>query len=250
VLLIMGLGYTSEMWHRVAPPLAERFRVIRFDNRGVGRSECPAVKWSMADMAADCAAVLDAASVDRAHVFGISMGGMIAQELTLRHASHVKSLILGCTSCGGSEAAPADDQVLRVLNARAHMTPEEGVWAMVPYIYDDSTPQSRIEQDLQIRLRTFPTARAYLTQLAAIQSWGSYSRLAGIRVPTLVIHGENDKLVPPENGRILARAIPQSELLMLQSASHIFTTDQPEGSLSAVRSFFERSSDDRSGPRV
>jgi pimeloyl-ACP methyl ester carboxylesterase len=237
VLLIMGLGYTSEMWHRVSPELSSGYQVITFDNRGVGQSDQPPGPYPISTMADDAAAVLDAAGVDSAHVFGISMGGMIAQELMLRHSRRVRSLILGCTHCGGAEASPPAAEVLRVLEARATMSPEDGVRAMVPYIYDSATPRSRVEEDLAIRLRTFPKAESYLAQLAGIMAWGSHPRLAAIDVPTLIIHGLNDQLVPPQNARTLARAIPASRLLMIESASHIFTTDQPGASLEAVSSF-------------
>src|SRR5438128_2110773 len=103
LLLIMGLGATHEWWYRLAPIVSERFRTIMHDNRGVGRSDVPPGPYSIADMADDAAAVLDAAGVDGAHVFGASMGGMIAQELVLRHPRRVRSLILGCTACGGRE---------------------------------------------------------------------------------------------------------------------------------------------------
>ena len=103
-LLIMGLGYTHEMWHRTRPLLSQHYRTIAFDNRGVGQSDVPAGSYSIAQMAADAAAVLDAAQIQRAHVFGISMGGMIAQEFALAYPHRVRSLILGCTACGGRNA--------------------------------------------------------------------------------------------------------------------------------------------------
>jgi pimeloyl-ACP methyl ester carboxylesterase len=118
--------------------------------------------------------------------------------------------------------------------ARATMTPEEGVRAMVPFIYDSSTPPARIEEDLAIRLRTFPTAAGYLGQIGAISKWSAYDRLAEIKAPTLVIHGETDQLVPPGNARILADKIVGAKLTMLANASHLFTTDQPEESHRAI----------------
>src|SRR5215470_17969608 len=161
VVLIMGLGYTHEMWHRLAPALAKQYRVISFDNRGVGQTDAPPGPYSMQAMAADTVAVMDAAGCGRAHVFGISMGGMIAQELALRYPERVRSLILGCTACGGPHAIPAGPGVLATLMARGNMTAEEGIRAMVPFIYDPGTPRERIEQDLEIRARTYPKAESY-----------------------------------------------------------------------------------------
>ena len=107
ILLIMGLGYTSALWHRTRPGLAQRFRTIAFDNRGVGLSDVPPGPYSIATMALDAAAVLDAAGVSSAHVFGISMGGMIAQEFALQYPARTRSLILGCTAAGGPSAVRA-----------------------------------------------------------------------------------------------------------------------------------------------
>jgi 3-oxoadipate enol-lactonase len=238
LLLIMGLGATSDWWHRVAPILAEDYRVILFDNRGVGRSGVPAGPYAIATMAADAAAVLDAAGVESAHVFGASMGGYIAQELALGHPSRVRSLILGCTSCGGRDAVIAAAEVRSTLAAVATMPREQGRRAMAPFIYAPATSPARIQEDLAIAVAATFSAEGYLSQLQGIRSWpGTFSRLKSIAVPTLVIHGECDGLVPPENGRILAREIPAARLVMLPSASHLFITDQPEPAIHAVRSF-------------
>jgi len=118
LLLIMGLGYPHEMWYRVAPVLAERYHVIMLDNRGVGRSDVPPGPYPIATMAADARAVLDAAGIDRAHVLGVSMGGMIAQEFTLQNPQRVAALVLGCTACGGPKATPAGPEVIVALMAR------------------------------------------------------------------------------------------------------------------------------------
>jgi 3-oxoadipate enol-lactonase len=237
LLLIMGLGYPHEMWHRTRPAVSAHYRTILLDNRGVGRSDVPEGAYSIAQMAADAAAVLDAAGIAKANIFGISMGGMIAQEFALSYPDRVNRLVLGCTACGGSNAIPAAQNVLDVLLARAKMTPEEGAKAMVPYIYDASTPRERIEEDLEIRRRCFPTATGYMGQLQAILSWTSFDRLAGIRAPTLIIHGDTDQLIPAGNGPILAHAIAGSRLVALPHASHIFVTDQPEISHREILAF-------------
>jgi 3-oxoadipate enol-lactonase len=237
LLLIMGLGYSHEMWHRTRPVVSAHYRTILFDNRGVGKSDVPSGAYSIAQMATDAAAVLDAAGIATAHVLGLSMGGMIAQEFALKYPDRVNRMVLGCTGCGGSNAIPAAQNVLDVLMARAGMTADEGAEAMVPYIYDASTPRERIEEDLAIRRRCFPTAAGYMGQLQAILSWTSFGRLAGIHAPTLIIHGETDQLIPPGNAPILAQAIPDSSLVMLPNASHLFVTDQPEESHRAVLAF-------------
>ena len=237
VLLIMGLGYTHEMWNRVAPVLSAKYRVISFDNRGVGLTDAPPGPYTVPAMAADSIAVMDAAGCRSAHVFGISMGGMIAQELVLRYPDRVRSLILGCTACGGPHSVAAQPEVLETLRARGTMTVDEGIRAMVPYIYDPATPQERIEQDLEIRARAYPKEESYFAQLAGVMAHDTFDRLGSIAVPTLVIHGESDQLVPPENGRVLAGKIPGAKLVMLPVASHIFPTDQPEASIDAVLCF-------------
>jgi len=237
LLMIMGLGYSHDMWNRAAPVLAERYRIIMFDNRGVGRSDVPPGPYPIATMAADARAVLDGAGIDRAHVFGVSMGGMIAQEFALNYPERVGALVLGCTTCGGPQATPAAPDVLVALLARATMPAEDAIRVMIPFIYDDATPRERIEEDLDIRRRVLPTAAAYLAQVQGIMAWESYSRLSQIDRPTLVIHGETDKLVPPENGRLIAATIPGAQLVMLPRASHIYVTDQPEASLDATLAF-------------
>ena len=216
LLLIMGLGYPHEMWHRTGvrwfPRTTGRFYL---DNRGVGRSDVPPGPYSIAQMAEDAATVLDAAGVAKAHIFGVSMGGMIAQEFAIKFPERVNRLVLGCTSCGGRNSISASQNVLDVLMARAKMTPDEGAKAMVPYIYDSSTPREWVEEDLEIRRRCYPTAEGYMNQVQAILAWTSFDRLAQIRVPTLIIHGETDQLIPAGNGPILVQSIAGSSLVML-----------------------------------
>jgi 3-oxoadipate enol-lactonase len=237
VLLIMGLAYTSHMWYRSRPVLAAHYRTIALDNRGVGRSDLPPGPYAIALMASDAAAVLDAAQVESAHVFGVSMGGMIAQEFALQYPARVRSLILGCTAAGGPTAVRAEPAATQMLMARDKMSPEQAAEAAVPFIYDSATPRERIDEDTAIRRPWFPRAEAYIAQLQGIISWEAYSRLSGIAVPTLVIHGESDRLVPPGNAKIIAERIPGAKLVMIPHASHLFLTDQTEAAHRAILEF-------------
>ena len=181
LLLIMGLGATLEWWQRLIPVLSPHYRTIVYDNRGVGRSDVPPGPYPIPVMAADAVAVLDAAGVESAHVFGASMGGMIAQELALNYPSRVRSLILGCTACGGKEVVPASKEVGAALSARKNMTREQAMWLMAPYVFDAGTPRERIAEDIAVRLQAKVTNDGYFAQLDGIRTWrGSHARLSGL----------------------------------------------------------------------
>jgi pimeloyl-ACP methyl ester carboxylesterase len=240
VLLIMGLAYPSQMWYRTRPFLASRYLTLALDNRGVGRSDVPAGPYPIALMASDAAAVLDAAGIDSAHVFGVSMGGMIAQEFVLRYPKRVLSLILGCTAAGGPTAVRAEPEAVQMLMTRDKMSPEQAAEAAVPFIYDSATPRERIDEDIAIRRPWFPRPEAYKAQLQGILAWEAYGRLSGIATPTLVIHGERDRLVPPGNAKLIAERIPGAKLVMIPHASHLFFTDQPEVSHRAILQFLNQ----------
>jgi pimeloyl-ACP methyl ester carboxylesterase len=237
VLLIMGLGYSSDMWWRIRPLLDGTYRTIVLDNRGAGRSDVPPGPYPIALMADDALAVLDAAGVERAHVFGISMGGMIAQELALQSPGRVRSLILGCTAAGGPTAVRAEPEVTQLLMNRGSLTPEEAATAAIPYIYDSGTTRDRIDEDLAIRRPWLARPEAYNAQLQGILAWESYDRLPQLRMATLVIHGERDRLVPLGNGELIAGRIPGAKLRTLPHAGHIFPTDQTAASSHAILEF-------------
>jgi pimeloyl-ACP methyl ester carboxylesterase len=236
LLLIMGLGYPSVMWYRTRPLLAAKYSTIAFDNRGVGRSEVPPGPYSMCLMASDAAAVLEASGLEKAHVYGVSMGGMIAQEFALQYPRRVRSLILGCTAAGGPKAVKAEPEVAEFLTRRSH-NQEAGLEAAVPFIYHSQTPRARIDEDIALRKEWLPKPEAYLAQLHGILSWEAYSRLDQIKVPTLVIHGESDRLIPAANGKLIADRIPGAKLVMLRGAGHIFTTDQTEAAQTEILKF-------------
>src|SRR5919198_2474812 len=155
VLLIMGLGLSGGAWWRTVPVLARRLRVITFDNRGIGRSPAFSYAYTTDAMADDAATVLDAVGVERAHVYGFSLGGMVAQALALRHPERVRSLVLGATSPGGPRAARPAAEVSAFLRRRPRMAPEEAAWESVAFNYGPrcrAEHGERIAQDIARRL--------------------------------------------------------------------------------------------------
>jgi len=229
VLLVMGLAYPAAMWFRVVPVLADRFRVLRVDNRGAGETgDVPGAPYSVETMAGDCLAVLDAAGADRAHVVGISMGGLIAQELAVSAPERVASLCLMATHPGVAHAV-FDQEVLAFLTAgRADMTVQEAAEASLPYNYAPTTPRERIEEDWAVRFPLACSAAGYAAQVAGTLPWTRFDELPSVQAPTLVLHGELDRLVLPDNGRTVAERIPGAELVVVPGANHVLMTDQPE----------------------
>jgi pimeloyl-ACP methyl ester carboxylesterase len=228
VLLIMGLAYPAAMWFRLMPALTERHRVIRVDNRGAGHTgDVPGAPYTVETMAADCLAVLDAAGADQAHVVGISMGGLMAQEIALTAPERVLSLCLTATHPGIAHAVVNPD-AMAMLMKRGEMTPQQAAEASIPYNYAASTPRELIEEDWAVRFPLAATNEGYLAQAVGTSQWDGFDRAPGITAPTMVLHGELDALVPPENGRILADRIPGAELVIVPDANHVLMTDQPE----------------------
>jgi len=238
LLLIQGLGYTADMWFRILPALSEPRRTIRFDNRGVGRSSVPEEPWTVENMADDAIAVLDAAGIEKAHVFGVSMGGLIAQEVVLRHPQRVAGLVLGCTHPGGRDALRMDAAAATMLMDRSPRSARETAESSVPFSYAESTSADDIEADLTARLRYPLRAKAYWGQLDATrQHDGTLARLPSVTAPTLVIHGTADRMVQPGNAELLAKAIPGARLTWLEGAGHVFWTDQSERSVELINGF-------------
>ncbi|MGC2657626.1 MAG: alpha/beta fold hydrolase [Bryobacteraceae bacterium] len=238
LLMIMGLSFTLEMWHRLAPELALHYRLILFDNRGMGRSDVPKGRFSIPQMAQDATAVMDAAGIEAAHVLGASMGGMIAQELALRYPSRILSLMLGCTSHGGLISRWPDFRFRPPKDAlSADRLRRER--SLNDLLYAESTMRQLIEEDLIVRAACRWTREGFLKQFAAILLWSSYWRLPRIQAPTLVVHGEEDHLIPPSNGRTVARRIPGARFVSIPHAGHVMMTDQPQRCTAEILKFLK-----------
>src|SRR3954471_4744082 len=186
VLLVMGLGLSGGAWWRTVEALSRDFRVITFDNRGVGRSRGLTPAYTTEALADDAVAVLDALEITRANVYGLSLGGMVAQQLALRHPRRVRSLVLGATTPGGRRAKTADEEVLKFFQRRGQRPREEAAWASVAYNYGRRCRDEhadRIAEDIQDRPAYELEQTAFQAQLMAAALHNTTSRLGRIDAP-------------------------------------------------------------------
>jgi len=241
ILLLMGLGARAADWGTEFPAaLAQRHRVVRMDNRGTGASEKPATTWALEDMATDAIAVLDAVGASRAHVIGLSMGGMIAQLVALLHPERVDRLVLMSTHYGGANVVPPTPEMFALYSPAAGSTAEDIMRLAVRMItapgFADSNPQA-VEALVELARNSPTSKRVFTTQLQAILSSDRSERVGAIRAPTLVIHGDLDPLIPCDNGRKLAASIPNAKLEILEGCGHVPAWECPKKLAERVLAF-------------
>jgi len=231
LLLIYGLAGRSAGFARQIPALSERFRVITFDNRGVGETDQPEEPYSIAQMADDAAGLLDALRLESAHVFGVSMGGMIAQELALRHPDRVKKLALGCTHSGIKHCTPSPQWVTDIFKSLPGKPRQQVVRECVAFNYSPYTQQNNpqlIEEMFPLMVDNRQRAHAYQNQINAIWAFDAYDRLPQITAYTLILTGADDVLIPPANSRALAARIPNARLIEFDQAGHLFFIEKAD----------------------
>jgi pimeloyl-ACP methyl ester carboxylesterase len=248
VLLIMGLGARGDQWTPMARAFAGAgFRAIHFDNRDVGRStRCEGRQYGIADMAQDALGLLDHLGVERCHVAGISMGGMIAQELMLRAPSRVLRAALIATLPGGPNTKTPDPAMVARLFAMGGgagaLGPAESLADLYRAItgpgFGDAHPEL-IEMAVAFAL-SHPTAPDALgRQMAAAGSFSAWDRLPASQTPTLVVHGDADPLIPYENGVLLSKRIPGARLHTLPGVGHLVPLEAPVEMFGALSDFFQ-----------
>jgi pimeloyl-ACP methyl ester carboxylesterase len=238
MLLIQGMSATHMAWGRsFLAPLEQSFECIAFDNRGMGLSGQAQLPFTTADLAGDTAALLDALEIERAHIVGISMGGMIAQELALAHPERIRSLTLGATYCGGPEGTLMGDEDLRMLGAAMALGDREQVLRAMWEI--NLSPSFRAEEsryaafeEMAVALRS--PKEVIFQQMKACAAHDTSARLTGLEVPTQVIHGTQDRLLGVNNG-IQISALLSVEPQLLEDVGHMFWWEQPERSAALVR---------------
>jgi 3-oxoadipate enol-lactonase len=237
VLLVQGLGYARWGWEPVADRLAERYEVILFDNRGIGESDAPLGAYSASEMADDTLRVLDEAGVERAHVVATSLGGMVAQELSLAAPERVEKLVLVCTTPGGPNAAPMPEQTVLLMARAPTLEPEVALRKFVENALAPNPPDGVVERILAHRLETNQPLPAWLSQAAAGMTFDAWDRLPGVKIPTLVVHGTADVVVDPANAALLAERIRDSRVELFPGCGHLLFWEQPARFVRVVEEF-------------
>ena len=229
LVLLEGMGGETAGWRRNIPALAARFRVVAYDFRGNGRSRMPDEPVTMDTFVDDTLALMDHLGIDRAHVYGMSFGGFVAQLLALDHPERVLGLVLGATHFGGPG----------VLRSGARVPKGQPYRALYAPGFPEANPE-HVAADLFAGAPTRQRPHARRRQAEAARSFDVSARLRDLAAPTLVIHGTADQLIPVDNGRLLAAAIPGARLCLLEGAGHVYHSERAEAADAAVIEFLGR----------
>ena len=229
LILIEGLGTAAWLWWKQVPELAKHYRVIAYDQRGVGRSDKPDEPYTIPMLADDLAGLMDVLKIKQAHVLGISLGGYVAQEFTLKYPERVERLILCSTSFGGIHAIPpTPDMIVALTTPVAGQSDlRERVALSLSPAYAAAHPED-VDYMVAARLDNPQPAYAYSRQLMSAAAWTSEDRLGQILAPVVIMAGTADTIVPPENARLLATAIPHAEMRLLEGAGHLINVEQTD----------------------
>jgi len=242
LVLIMGLRRNVEWWFGQIPFLSKHFKLLVFDNRGAGRSDKPKTDYSIRLFADDTAELMKSLNIKKANVLGVSMGGYIAQELAINYPELVRGLVLGCTGAGGQSAVLMSPERLKKFTANEGLSPEEILKKdMDVYFSDEFVRENpkKIKAFIEISLRYYQPLDAFERQFAACLKHDTVHRLNRIHAPTLIMSGDDDPLVPPENSRILKELMPQAKLIYLPGKRHCFFIEEAETFNREVVSFLE-----------
>ncbi|MGZ4291495.1 MAG: alpha/beta fold hydrolase [Gaiellaceae bacterium] len=235
LLLIQGLGYGRWGWDPVVPALTERYRVLTFDNRGIGESDKPEGPYTAGDMAADALQVLDEAGVGLGYVLGASLGGMIAQELVVRTPERVEKLVLCCTTPGGADAYPLPEATMNLFVEAPTLAPEVALRRFVENALGDQPSSALVDEIFARRVANPPDPAGWQAQAAAGTTFAGVD--GTIDIPTLVLHGTADKVVDPRNAELFAERIPGARVELIPDTGHLFFWERPDAFLDLVTEF-------------
>ncbi|MBI3168951.1 MAG: alpha/beta fold hydrolase [Chloroflexi bacterium] len=244
LVLISGLGYSLWQWHKMVPLLAKHFQVITFDNRGVDQSDKPAGPYTAQMLAADTVGLLDALKIEKAIIAGHSMGGFIAQALTLDFPQRVEKLILCSTNFGGPNHVPVTPEAMKVLSdvtSDALTRFKNGLAVSTAPGWSEKNPKM-IEEWIKWRVANPIEHAPYQAQLAIglglLPEAASFeNKLSRLNVPTLILFGAHDKVVPPANADLLAQKIAGSTVVIFPDAGHFFPIEIAEAASRAITDF-------------
>ena len=244
LILISGLGYSNWQWHKMVPFLAEHFQVITFDNRGVGLSDKPAGPYTAQLLAADTVGLLDALGIEKAIVAGHSMGGFIAQSIALGFPEKAAKLILCSTNFGGPHHIPVTAEAMKVLTdmtSDALTRFKNGLVVSTAPGWSEKNPEM-IQKWIEWRMANPIEPALYQAQLAIglglmPEAAAFETKLPRLNVPTLILFGAHDKVVPPENAALLAEKIANSKVLIFPDAGHFFPIEIAEAASRAIVEF-------------
>lgn len=243
LLFCQGLGYDRRGFGPLPRLLAEDFHVILWDNRGVGDSDVPAGPYSVTQLAADAIAVLDAAGADSAHVFGVSLGGFVAQELALSYPERIRKLVLVSTAAGSvPPSLPMPVRGQEAFMQFQTMEREEGLRLIVANSLGDHGVNERpelFEEIYAYRLERAPTLEAWQAQAYAGATFDAYERIPQIVAPTLVLQGGADTVIDPGNAQILAERIPGARLELVPDRGHLMMWEEGELLAPIVKEFLQ-----------
>jgi len=237
LLLIQGLGYGRWSWAPIVPALAEHYRVLWFDNRGIGDSDRPEGPYTAKLMAADALQVLDEAGIERAHVLGASLGGMIAQELAARSPERVDKLVLCCTTPGGAATVPMPEVTVRLFAEAATLAPEVALRRFVENALAPDASAELIQELFDLRVANPPDPVGWQAQAAAGLGFAGID--GAISAPTLIVTGTEDNVVDPRNSDVLAERIPGAEVRRIENAGHLFFWEQPAAFVGIISEFLQ-----------
>jgi 3-oxoadipate enol-lactonase len=237
LLLLHGIGSNSRAFRHQLAELSDAWTVVAWDAPGYGRSDDPLEPFSLADLADRAVGVLDELEAEQAHVLGVSMGGVIAQLVYHRHPLRVRSLILADTNTGGG-GLPEPERSARVqgrLEALERLGPRGMAEARAPVLLRPDAPADLRAEVTEIMAEVRPAG--YRAAAIALGQTDLTSLLGAIAVPTLVVHGAQDRVVPVETARMLANSIAGAQLVVIPEAGHVANQEQPELFNAAVRQF-------------
>ncbi len=240
-LLFNHSGTSSLSWsERFLEALAEKLTVVTFDYRGTGYSSPASEEFSLADLAADGHALLDEERIDKTIVIGTSMGGAVGQEFALGYQQRVSSLILLGTFAGMKQRIPPDSWVVDLLEQAMKLSSKvERLRRMLPTIYSAKFLERYEELALELELKgsRFNTEETLKWHGVATSKFDAYDRLPSLSIPTLVVHGTDDPIIPLENGEILAGRVPNAQFISLEGVGHLPAVEEPTGIADHILSF-------------